>query len=97
MILVTGATGNVGRGLVRLLTTQGVRVRAGTRNPDAVLPPGVEASSSLDGVNSLFLNPRAVGKSVGYLVAQACAVGVRRIVALSAINVDDDLSAPALS
>src|SRR4051794_15997676 len=93
MILVTGATGNVGRRLVRLLTTQGARVRAGTRNPDTVLPPGVEASSSLDGVTSLFLNPRAVGKSVGYLVAHACAVGVRRIVALSAINVDDDLSA----
>jgi uncharacterized protein YbjT (DUF2867 family) len=93
MILVTGATGNVGRVLVRLLTAYGAEVRAGTRNPDAVLPPGVEASSSLDGVKSLFLNPRAVGKSVDDLVAHACAVGVRRIVALSAINVDDDLDA----
>lgn len=93
MILVTGATGNVGRVLVRLLRAHGAEVRAGTRDPDAVLPPGVAASSSLDGVKSVFLNPRAVGKSVGYLVAQACAVGVERIVALSAINVDDDLGA----
>jgi uncharacterized protein YbjT (DUF2867 family) len=83
----------VGRPLVRLLTAYGAEVRAGTRNPDADLPAGVEASSSLDGVNSLFLNPRAVGTSVGHLVARACAVGVRRIVALSATNVDDDLDA----
>jgi uncharacterized protein YbjT (DUF2867 family) len=95
MILITGATGNVGRPLVELLAAQGAKVRAVTRNPDPDLPAGVEVepAASLDGVTTLFLNPRAVGKSVGYLVARACAQGVQRIVALSATNVDDDFSA----
>lgn len=42
-ILVTGATGFVGRALVPLLRTCGHTVRAAVRRPDAVLPVGVEA------------------------------------------------------
>lgn len=43
-ILVTGATGNVGRHLVTQLHEAGHAVRALTRNPEnAVFPPGVEA------------------------------------------------------
>src|SRR5918999_4031923 len=43
-ILVTGATGNVGRHLVAQLHEAGHKVRALTRNPaKAELPPGVEA------------------------------------------------------
>jgi uncharacterized protein YbjT (DUF2867 family) len=93
MILVTGATGNVGRPLTELLALEGTKVRAVTRNPHPNLPASVEIdpSASLDGVTTLFLNPRAVGKTVGHLVARAVAEGVRRIVALSAINVDDDV------
>jgi uncharacterized protein YbjT (DUF2867 family) len=94
MILVTGATGNIGRPLVELLVAQGAKVRAVTRSPEPGLPAAVEIEPavSLAGVTTLFLNPRAVGKSVGYLVARAYAEGVRRVVALSAINVDDDLA-----
>jgi uncharacterized protein YbjT (DUF2867 family) len=94
MILITGATGNVGRPLVEALVQQGADVRAVTRNPSPDLPEGVDIdpTSSLDGVTSLFLNSRALGKSMSYLVARACAAGVRRIVALSAINADDDLA-----
>lgn len=43
-ILVTGATGNIGRHIVAQLAEQGENVRALTRNPDAaVLPAGVTA------------------------------------------------------
>ena len=42
-ILVTGATGNVGRQVVSQLLATDVGVRALTRNPDAAgLPPEVE-------------------------------------------------------
>ena len=93
-ILVTGATGNVGRPLTELLALDGAEVRAVTRNPQAAgLPAGVEVIttvSSLRGVTSLFLNPRAVGKAAGELLALAREQGVRRVVTLSAINVEDD-------
>ena len=45
MILVTGATGNVGRPLVGLLTAAGVSFRVFVRNPGrarGVLGPGVD-------------------------------------------------------
>ena len=42
-VLVTGATGNVGRQVVSQLPATDARLRALTRNPDgANLPPGVE-------------------------------------------------------
>lgn len=42
MILVTGATGHVGRELVAQLAAAGHRVRAMSRRGDAAVPPGVE-------------------------------------------------------
>src|SRR5215218_11173959 len=66
-ILVTGATGRVGRQVVSQLLTTDVRVRALTRNPDAAgLPPEVEVvrgdltvpetlDEGLDGVDAVFL------------------------------------------
>jgi uncharacterized protein YbjT (DUF2867 family) len=104
MILVTGATGTVGRPLVELLAIEGVKVRAVTRDPQAAdLPAGVEVAAGdlsrpetiaalLEGVNALFLHPRAVGLAAGELLALARQRGVERVVALSAMNVDDDLS-----
>jgi uncharacterized protein YbjT (DUF2867 family) len=103
MILVTGATGTVGRPLVDLLASEGVKVRAVTHNPEASdLPAGVEVANGdlsrpdtiaplLEGVTALFLHPRAVGLAAGELLALARQRGVRRVVALSAVNVDDDL------
>jgi uncharacterized protein YbjT (DUF2867 family) len=103
MILVTGATGNIGRPLIDVLVGEGARVRAVTRNPQAAgLPADVEVvegdpsrpetlASSLRGVSALFLNPAAVRDSAVELVALARKQGVKRVVALSAINVDDDL------
>ena len=89
MILITGASGTVGRPLVELLVDAGVKVRAVARNP-AGLPRIVEVVDKpvLEGVTGLFANPRAIGED---LIARAKEHGVRRVVALSAANVDDDL------
>ncbi|TCO50903.1 NAD(P)H-binding protein [Actinocrispum wychmicini] len=97
MILVTGATGNVGRPLVDLLVEAGAKVRAGTRDPQPNLPDGVEiepsSTPSLSGVTAIFVNSRAVGTTLGPLIDRARAAGVRRVVALAAINVDDPVEA----
>jgi len=64
-ILVTGATGNVGRHVVEQLVARGAEVRALTRDPDkAGLPEGVETVKGdltrpdalpLDGVTAVYL------------------------------------------
>jgi uncharacterized protein YbjT (DUF2867 family) len=96
-IVVTGATGNVGHPLVAELAAAGARVRAVTRSPDtAEFPPHVEVVSSvsdaLAGAAAVFLNSRALGESLREAVAQARDAGVAKLVALSAINADDDFS-----
>jgi uncharacterized protein YbjT (DUF2867 family) len=96
-IVVTGATGNVGRPLVTELATTGCRVRAVTRSPQtAATPAGVEAVSSavdaLTGATAVFLNSRALGDDLADVVALAKRSGVTKLVALSALNADDDFS-----
>ena len=96
-IVVTAATGAVGRPLVNELYTAGVAVRAVTRRPaDAGFPSGVAVTASitdaLPGASALFVNSRALGDQLGAVVAAARRHRVRRLVALSAINVDDDVS-----
>ena len=96
-ILVTGATGNVGRPLVNELATAGVEVRAVTRQPDAArFPDGVKlvrtAAEGLAGASAVFLNSRALGDELEAVVRQARFEGVSRLVALSAINADDDFA-----
>src|SRR4029079_4914544 len=66
-ILVTGATGTIGRQVVSQLLATDAEVRALTRNPDtAGLPPGVEVvradltlpetlDACLDGIDAVFL------------------------------------------
>jgi uncharacterized protein YbjT (DUF2867 family) len=102
MILVTGATGNIGRPIIDLLVGQGAGVRAVTRDPKTVgLPAGVEVvegdpsrpdtiTPHLHGVTSLFLNPRTVGTVVDELLDIVKRHGVTRVVTVSAINCDDD-------
>jgi uncharacterized protein YbjT (DUF2867 family) len=96
-IVVTGATGNVGRPLVSLLVAAGAQVRAITRTPvTARFPDGVQVLSSavdaLAGASAAFLNSRALGDDLADVVAVARHSGVRKLVALSAINADDDFS-----
>jgi uncharacterized protein YbjT (DUF2867 family) len=96
-IVVTGATGNVGRPLVAHLISAGAQVRAVSRRPqDARLPAGVpvvpSVAAALPGASGLFLNSRALGDELAEAVEAARREGVRRVVALSAINADDDFS-----
>jgi uncharacterized protein YbjT (DUF2867 family) len=94
MILITGATGNIGRPLTELLVQAGAQVRAVTRDPSgAGLPDGVEIAAPdapLNRVTSVFLNSRAVGEQAGPLLRLAREHGATRVVALSAVNVDDN-------
>ena len=73
MILVTGATGNVGRVVVNLLADAGEKVVAVTRHPEsAALPGGVHVvggdpsrpqtlTPALRAVETVFISPRALG------------------------------------
>jgi uncharacterized protein YbjT (DUF2867 family) len=93
-ILVTGATGNVGRLVVDELLAAGARdIRALTARPDrAALPDGVEivrgwvgrpetVRAALDGVDRMYLAPHP--PTAGEVAALAAAAGVRRIVDLA--------------
>ena len=94
-ILITGATGNVGRPLVEQLHTAGMKVRAVTRNSSPHFPPEVETVASvrdgMAGVSAVFLNSRALGGDLAWTVEAARASGAK-LVALSAMNVDEDFS-----
>jgi uncharacterized protein YbjT (DUF2867 family) len=50
------------------------------------------AAEGLRGASAVFLNSRALGDDLAPLVNQARSAGVRRLVALSAINADDDFA-----
>jgi uncharacterized protein YbjT (DUF2867 family) len=93
-ILVTGATGRVGRQVVSRLLATDARVRALTRNPEAAdLPPEVEVvrgdltapeslDRGLDGVETVFLVWTAQADAVPAAV-ERIARHARRIVFLS--------------
>ncbi|MDT9690786.1 NAD(P)H-binding protein [Streptomyces sp. P9(2023)] len=102
MIVVTGATGNVGRSLVQVLAAAGAQVTATSRGiTDADVPPGVRAERSdlidaeslrpvLDGADALFL--QSGGASAHLLDPHAIldaakTGGVRRVVLLSSQGV----------
>ncbi|MFK0220919.1 SDR family oxidoreductase [Streptomyces vinaceus] len=101
MIVVTGATGNVGRPLTRALAEAGEQVTAVSRRAAAV-PDGVrhvvadlarpeELAPALEGAKALFLllsgDMHAAGAHPADVITRAAADGVRRIVLLSSLGV----------
>ncbi|MEV6759242.1 NAD(P)H-binding protein [Streptomyces sp. NPDC051105] len=109
MILVTGATGTIGRDVVRQLAERGTKVRALTRDPaKARVPAGVEVvrgdygdpaslDAALAGARAAFLL-RPPGPDAGEdaaLVAAARTAGVERLVKLSAVFTGDPASGPS--
>ncbi|MFR9776962.1 NAD(P)H-binding protein [Micromonospora sp. MS34] len=104
MILVTGATGTVGREVVSILAERGEKVRAVSRNPaTAGLPAEVEVVAAdladpaslaphLAGVDAVFLiwpfTDPAVARTTAPEVARVIAARVPRIVYLSAPGAD---------
>ncbi|MFF7643570.1 NAD(P)H-binding protein [Streptomyces canus] len=102
MIVVTGATGNVGRPLVRALLAAGERVTAVSRRSPDDLPAGVRhhradlaaprtLKPALDGAESLFLLTSgdflAQGGNLDDVLEVVRAGGVRRVVLLSSHGV----------
>jgi uncharacterized protein YbjT (DUF2867 family) len=93
MILVTGATGNVGSEVVRALAAAGEPVRALVRKPDTIpMPDGVEAvtgdlnrpesmAGALGGARAVFLLPGY--EDMPGLLAEARRAGVEQVVLLS--------------
>lgn len=101
MIVVTGATGNIGRPLTQALAEAGQQVTAVSRNAAAV-PPGVRhvvadlaepagLKPVLDGADALFLllsgDLHAPGAGPADIIGEAMAAGVRRVVLLSTLGV----------
>ncbi|MFE6921248.1 SDR family oxidoreductase [Nocardia sp. NPDC057663] len=99
MIVVTGATGNIGRQLVGLLAAAGERVRAVSRGATPVdLPAGVDhvvadlgdldsLSPAFRGADALFLlitgEQLMTGPEPAQLLKAASAAGIRRVVFVS--------------
>jgi len=108
-ILVTGATGNIGKQVVQHLVSQGADVKALVRDPSkAEFPAGVEVvqgdflnvdslRSAFDGVSTLFLlNAVVADEFTQALIALnvARAAGIERIVYLSVIHPDVYVNVP---
>jgi uncharacterized protein YbjT (DUF2867 family) len=100
-ILVTGATGKVGRELTKFLLKSGNQVIAVSRNPDtAALPYGVQALNAdlstteaatagiTEGVDSVYVNLAAVENTLRGFLSRAVEDGVRLAVLQSAITVE---------
>ncbi|MFB8441068.1 SDR family oxidoreductase [Streptomyces niveus] len=101
MIVVTGATGNIGRPLTQALAEAGEEVTAVSRHTAAV-PDGVRhvvadlaepagLRPALDGATALFLllsgDLHATGAAPADIIGEAASAGVRRVVLLSTLGV----------
>ncbi len=110
VLLVTGATGNLGREVVKALLGEGYTVRAGTRNVEAIQSAEhLEAvkfdytdTSTFDkallGVSGVLLvappmDPEAPAKLIPF-IKKAKETGVKHIVFISALGVDQNEQAP---
>src|SRR5437762_13592806 len=100
MILVTGASGTVGREVVKALGAASARFRAGYRTRPQNLPTGVDAVAldydkpetvrpALEGVETLFLLSNTVDPE-RKVVDEAKRAGVKRVVKLSVFGAEEE-------
>jgi uncharacterized protein YbjT (DUF2867 family) len=110
LILVTGATGNAGQSLLKMLLAKGYGVRAATRNINRIpSDSGVEAvpfeysnpntfSHALEGTTGVFLvappMDPKIPQKIGPFLQAAKDVGVPHLVMLSALGVEKDEESP---
>ncbi|MFD7527860.1 SDR family oxidoreductase [Streptomyces sp. NPDC059849] len=101
MIVVTGATGNIGRPLTQALAEAGQQVVAVSRHTTAVPNGGLHVAAdlakpaslkpALAGAKALFLllsgDLHATGANPADIISEAAASGVRRVVLLSTLGV----------
>jgi uncharacterized protein YbjT (DUF2867 family) len=99
MVLITGATGNVGREVVKLILDEGGHVAAVSRNPAAASLPAKarvikgdpsqpqSLATAFNGIEAVLLSPRALAGAAKEFVTLAASTGVRRAVVLSALTV----------
>jgi uncharacterized protein YbjT (DUF2867 family) len=101
MLLVTGATGNIGAHLIRQLSRRDVPVRALVRDPARAgwMPESVERhrgdlddtstlATAFRGVERMFLLTPGIGTSMAHNALRAAAdAGVQHVVLLSSTNV----------
>jgi uncharacterized protein YbjT (DUF2867 family) len=73
-VLVTGATGFIGRRLVSALADEGFRVRAMVRRPQALVPEGVETVVA-DLLEPLSLDAALAGVDTAYYLVHSMAAG----------------------
>ncbi|CAO5255732.1 SDR family oxidoreductase [Frankia sp. AgKG'84/4] len=100
MIVVTGATGNIGRPLVQHLLAAGETVTAVSRGTSAPLPSGAGITAvvadladpdglapAFEGADALFLlvHGSGAGLDAAAIIGAAKAAGVRRLVLLSSV------------
>lgn len=102
VIVVTGATGKVGRHLVADLVSAGAPVRALTRTPTRAHLPAeaqvmrfdsgraADCLAAVSGATSVFINVTAVGGSMAGMMTAAADAAVRTAVMLSSLPVRDD-------
>ena len=108
-ILVTGATGRVGRHVVTQLVQRGAKARVLTRDPSKVnFPVGVDVTqgdmldidalrSAFEGVNTLFLLNAVTGDEFAQAIITlniAREAGVERVVYLSVFEADRAVNVP---
>ncbi|MER7788105.1 NAD(P)H-binding protein [Streptomyces sp. NPDC097640] len=106
MYFISGATGNIGREIVRLLHAAGRPVRALTRqHGDRGFPEGVEIvrgdirrdlrpiAEALSGVRGVFLNSDATGPATAEFLRAAHDQGVEHVVLISSVYVRDGVPA----